>query len=80
MTAHLTENSYPNFIFSLRIQTIDCNLSQVDGQIISGDEGNLMQSQYVVSVQKHEKPDLETTGHYWEIREVVETGKFKQLI
>ena len=51
-----------------------------NGTIVEGNEGNIKSSQYLITVKKHDNPDIETMGHYWEIKELIQTGTHKQII
>ncbi len=50
------------------------------GDIVEGDDGNIRSSQYLITLRRNANPDLCKFGHYWEIKEMVQTGTFKQLI
>jgi len=42
-----------------------------------GDTGNIMKNSWRITISRHEDPDLEFSGHYWEITELAKVGELK---
>jgi hypothetical protein len=45
-----------------------------------GNGENISDNTYRVTISKHDNPDIELTGHYWEIIEFNKVGEMKRLI
>jgi len=80
LTARKQEKDLPLFIFSFAVQEVFCNISKKDRKVIEGNPGYIKSSQFIVSIQRHAAPDLAVTGHYWKIKEIAQTGVFKQIL
>ena len=53
----------------------------VDGEGKPLPSGNsIMQNTYRIALARHAEPDIELTGHYWEIVEFYKIGEVKQLV
>jgi hypothetical protein len=39
-----------------------------------------MKNSWRITISRHEDPDIEVTGHYWEITELAKVGELKQLV
>ena len=80
LAARKLEKDLPTFIFSLSVQELFCNVSKKNRKVIEGDPGYIKASQFLISIQRHPSPDLATTGHYWKIKEIEQTGIYKQIV
>ncbi len=80
LVAKKQDKDTPIFVFAISIQELFCNVAKKDRKVVEGDPGYVRNKQFLVGVQRHPTPDLVLTGHYWKIREIAETGVFKQLI
>lgn len=47
-----------------------------DGSIKEGSDASITDSTYRIVLSRHDNPDIELTGHYWEI---VEFNKINEL-
>ena len=74
------EKDMPIFVFSISVQELFCNVSKKDRKVVEGNPGYIKSSQFLVSIQRHPNPDLATTGHYWRIKEIAQTGVYKQIV
>jgi len=70
----------PIFIYQLRAQQQDCIISEVDGKVVEGGIHDIKSFNYILSFQVNENPLLSELGHFWKIKELVETEVFKQII
>lgn len=60
----------PSFTYILTTQEIDCKVSIHDEEkIVEGSIDNLMQNQWRFTLTRHDNPDIEVTGHYWQVTE-----------
>ena len=80
LVAKMGEKELPTFIFSVDAQELYCNISLKDQKVVEGDPGHIRSNQYLLSIQRHPTPDLALTGHYWKIKEMAQTGVYKQLV
>lgn len=39
-----------------------------------------MQYSWRFTISRHDEPDLETCGHYWQVTELSKVGELKQLV
>ena len=60
--------SQPQFQYSLRVQEIFCNVG-LNGKIQEGSDDAIMSSNFRLTVEPHDQPDLQLTGHYWKFVE-----------
>jgi hypothetical protein len=51
-----------------------------DGTMKEGDSDNILDTTYRIVISRHDDPDIELTGHYWEIVEFNKVGEVKRLI
>lgn len=51
-------------------------MSLKDGTDLDENDGTILDSTYRVVLSRHDNPDVELTGHYWE---VVEFNKINEL-
>lgn len=61
-------------------QEINCKLDLKTEEIKEGGEDNIMQTQWRITLSRHEEPDIETCGHYWQVTELMKVGELKQLV
>lgn len=80
ITARKMEKELPIFIFSIDISELFCNISKKDRSVVEGNPGYVKASTFLIGVQRHPNPDLAMTGHYWRIREIEQTGIYKQIV
>ncbi len=80
LVAKKQDKDMPIFIYAIQVQELFCNVSKKERKVVEGDPGYIRSSQFIVGIQRHSTPDLATTGHYWKIREIMQTGVFKQLV
>jgi hypothetical protein len=40
------------------------------GDIKEGGDENIMKNSWRVTISRHQEPDIEVTGHYWEVTEL----------
>lgn len=53
----------------------------VDGEGKPVESGNnIMFNTYRIALARHPEPDIELTGHYWEVVEFYKIGEQKQLV
>jgi len=75
------EKQPPQFSFTINVQEIDCKvLLKDENEIKEGGDNNIMQNIYRIVLSRHDDPDIELTGHYWEIVEFQKVGELKQLV
>jgi hypothetical protein len=71
----------PSFTFIVTTQEIDCKVSIKDEEeIVEGSIDNLLQNQWRYTITRHDNPDIELTGHYWQVSEFAKVGELKQLV
>jgi hypothetical protein len=71
----------PSFTFIVETQEIDCKVSLKDeDEIVEGGDDNIIKNSWRFTISRHEDPDIEATGHYWEITELAKVGELKQLV
>jgi hypothetical protein len=46
-------------------------------ELVKDHEGSLMSTTYRIVLQRHDEPDIASTGHYWEITEFQKMGENK---
>ena len=80
----LIENKLPQFIYHIEVQEFDEKIMEDTGETYMGGEaegqtpggeGRLMQNTYRMVLSIHDSPQVEVTGHYWEIIEFVKVGE-----
>jgi hypothetical protein len=68
----------PSFTFVIDTTEIDCKVSSKDRtKIVEGEPDNIMQNSWRVTFSRHEDPDIELTGHYWEVTGLEKIGELK---
>ena len=51
-----------------------------DNTIKEGGINNIMDTAYRFTLSRHDNPDLELTGHYWEIVEFAKVGELQKIV
>lgn len=67
----ISENNRPCFSFTIRVQEIHCNVSKKNNKVVDGAEDHIQQNRFNFVLTIHENPDLEETGHSWELVEIL---------
>ena len=84
----LISEKLPQFIFHIEVQEFDEKINEVSGDpyMGTGEEGStpggsgrLMQNTYRMVLTIHEEPNIEVTGHYWEIIEFYKIGEVAMI-
>jgi len=65
------ERNQPSFSFTIRVQEIHCNISKKTNKVVDGREDKVMQQRFNFVLTMHENPDLELSGHPWELVEIL---------
>jgi len=73
------ESSQPCFTFTIQVQEIYCNISNKTKKIVDGGEDRVLRTRYNFVLTLHEDPDLEMSGHPWELIEVQPIENVKML-
>jgi import inner membrane translocase subunit TIM44 len=73
------ESNLPRFTFTIRVQEIHCNLCRKSNMVKDGAEDKVSQNRYNFVLTLHETPDFETTGHPWEIVEILPVETVQML-
>lgn len=75
--------SKPHFMYTFDVDEIQQRiLLEDESEIIdeSTSDGSLLTSTYAVTLARHTEPDIELTGHYWEVVEFQCISQLKQII
>jgi len=67
----------PSFTYIIDTQEIDCKICTSTDEIKEGTEDNIMKNSWRITISRHEDPDIEVTGHYWEVTELAKVGELK---
>lgn len=71
----------PGFTFIVTTQEIDCKVCIKDETTVKeGSVDNLMQNSWRFTLTRHDNPDIEVTGHYWQVTEFAKVGELKQIV
>ena len=73
-------DTVPSFTYIIETQEIDCKVctkKDTAGDIKEGGEDNIMKNSWRVTISRHQEPDIEVTGHYWEVTELAKVGELK---
>lgn len=74
-------NNAPSFQYIVTTQEINCKVSLKDPEeVTEGADDDIMQYQWRFTISRHEEPDIERSGHYWEVTELQKVGELKQLV
>lgn len=66
-------DAVPSFTYIVETQEIDCKIctkKDTHGEIKEGGDDNIMKNSWRITISRHEDPDIEVTGHYWEVTEL----------
>jgi len=66
-----TERSQPCFTFTIRVQEVYCNINKKTNKVVDGGEDRVMQNRFNFMLTLHDNPDLELSGHPWELVEIL---------
>ena len=70
------EGKVPSFCYIIETQEINCRVStKEDGGVLEGDDNAIKQTSWRLTLSRHEDPDLEMTGHYWEVTNIEKVGE-----
>ena len=70
----------PSFTYVVTTQQVECKVCTKTEEIKEGSEDNIMQIQWRFTLSRHDEPDIEATGHYWQVTELAKVGQLKQLV
>ena len=74
-------NKVPSFTYIVETQELDCKVCSKDLETIKeGGDDHIMRNSWRITISRHEEPEIEVTGHYWEITELQKVGELKQLV
>lgn len=72
------ENRVPQFIYHIEVQEFDERVNVETGEVYEDENvkaKGIMNNTYRIVLSRHEEPDMEVTGHYWEIIEFYKIGE-----
>jgi len=70
------EGKVPSFSYIIDTQEINCRMStKGDDAVLEGDDNAIKQTSWRLTLSRHEDPDLEMTGHYWEVTNIEKVGE-----
>ena len=83
----LIAEKLPQFIYHIEVQEFDEKVKTgtlepfvpSEESTTTGGEGKLMQNTYRMVLTIHEEPEVEVTGHYWEIIEFYKIGEVRMI-
>lgn len=75
----LVENRVPQFSYHIEVQEFDERVTEKTGQPVEGEKGKLMSNTYRIVLARHDEPQMEITGHYWEIIEFYKIGEVRMI-
>ena len=68
----------PSFTYIIDTQEINCKVSIKDeNEVTEGDDDSIVKNSWRITISRHEDPDIEVTGHYWELTEFAKVGELK---
>ena len=70
----------PSFTYIIDVQEIDCKVCLKENIIKEGGDDHIMKNSWRVTISRHPEPDIEVSGHYWEVTELQKVGEVKQLV
>ena len=70
----------PSFTYIIDTQEIGCKICTDKDEVYEGGDEQIMKNSWRVTISRHQDPDIETTGHYWEVTELAKVGELKQLV
>lgn len=78
--AAMIDKGLPMFVFSVSAQEIFCDINKQTKKVINGGDDRIMRTEYSFALTINQNPDLEYTGHTWEIIEVQPKEIVKLLV
>ena len=71
----------PSFTFVIDATEINCKVNVKDhNEVVDGDDEQIERISWRFTLSRHEDPDIEVTGHYWEVTELQKVGELKMLV
>ena len=71
----------PSFTYIIDTQEIDCKVCiKNPEEVKEGSDDAIMRNSWRITISRHLDPDVELTGHYWEVTELAKVGELKQLV
>lgn len=71
----------PSFTYIIDTNELNCKVCVKDKETIKeGGEDHIMKNSWRITLSRHEDPDIEIYGHYWEVTELAKVGELKQLV
>lgn len=71
-------NKVPSFTYIIETQELNLKLSiKDDSELTEGSDDSITKNSWRITISRHEEPDIETSGHYWEITELAKVGELK---
>ena len=89
----LIEERVPQFIYHIEVQEFDEKVDLATGErfepqpaegqdpktVAQASKGAIMNNTYRMVLSRHEEPQMEVTGHYWEITEFYKIGESRMI-
>ena len=73
--------STPTFSYIVETQEIDCRVStKNENEIIEGHDNQIKKNSWRITISRHDEPNMEMTGHYWEVTDIQKVGELVQLV
>jgi hypothetical protein len=71
-------NQLPSFTYIIDTDEIDCKVSLKDpNEITEGSDSSIIKNSWRITLTRHEEPDIELTGHYWQVTGLEKVGELK---
>lgn len=71
----------PSFTYIIDCTEINCKVESKNPEIIKeGSDDAINKISWRFTLSRHENPEVEVTGHYWEITTFEKVGELKQLV
>lgn len=68
----------PSFTYIIDTQELNLKVLIKDEDIeAEGSDESITKNSWRITISRHEDPDIETSGHYWEITELAKVGELK---
>ena len=79
----LIEERVPQFIYHLEVQEFDEKINVKTGEkfVMEGvsNSAAIMNNTYRIVLSRHDEPNIEETGHYWQITEFYKIGEARMI-
>ena len=70
------QGKVPSFTYIIDTQEIHCRVStKEDAAVIEGDDNSIKSTSWRLTISRHDDPDIEMTGHYWEVTNIEKVGE-----